>query len=76
MQELIDYVINYVDNNKVGVVYFDLDNFKKVNDVYGYLFGDQLLCDVLLVILSCFEYDQVLVCSGGDEFLVLVFNIL
>ncbi|MBW6054600.1 diguanylate cyclase [Escherichia coli] len=29
MQDLIDHAINHADNNKVGVVYLDLDNFKK-----------------------------------------------
>ncbi|MFP1454618.1 diguanylate cyclase domain-containing protein [Escherichia coli] len=71
MQELIDHAINHADNNKVGVVYLDLDNFKKVNDAYGHLFGDQLLRDVSLAILSCLEHDQVLARPGGDEFLVL-----
>lgn len=71
MQELIDHAINQADNNKVGVVYLDLDNFKKVNDAYGHLFGDQLLRDVSLAILSCLEHDQVLARPGGDEFLVL-----
>lgn len=70
MQDLIDHAINHADNNKVGVVYLDLDNFKKVNDAYGHLFGDQLLRDVSLAILSCLEHDR---CwrVGGDEFLVL-----
>lgn len=74
MQELIDHAINQADNNKVGVVYLDLDNFKKVNDAYGHLFGDQLLRDVSLAILSCLEHDQVLARPGGDEFLVLASN--
>lgn len=74
MQELIDHAINHADNNKVGVVYLDLDNFKKVNDAYGHLFGDQLLRDVSLAILSCLEHDQVLARPGGDEFLVLASN--
>lgn len=29
MQELIDHAINQADDCKVGVVYLDLDNFKK-----------------------------------------------
>ncbi|MBY7413677.1 cyclic di-GMP phosphodiesterase [Escherichia marmotae] len=74
MQELIDHAINQVDESKVGVVYLDLDNFKKVNDAYGHLFGDQLLREVSLAILSCLEPDQVLARSGGDEFLVLAPN--
>ncbi|EEU3950122.1 cyclic di-GMP phosphodiesterase, partial [Escherichia coli] len=74
MQDLIDHAINHADNNKVGVVYLDLDNFKKVNDAYGHLFGDQLLRDVSLAILSCLEHDQVLARPGGDEFLVLASN--
>lgn len=73
MQELIDHAINQADNNKVGVVYLDLDNFKKVNDAYGHLFGDQLLRDVSLAILSCLEHDRYWR-GGGDEFLVLASN--
>lgn len=56
---------------QIGVVYLDLDNFKKVNDAYGHMFGDQLLQAVSLAILSCLDKDQTLARLGGDEFIVL-----
>ncbi|WP_130835103.1 cyclic di-GMP phosphodiesterase [[Erwinia] mediterraneensis] len=56
---------------ETGVVYLDLDNFKKVNDAYGHMFGDQLLQAVSLAILSCLEKNQTLARLGGDEFVVL-----
>ncbi|WP_428943134.1 cyclic di-GMP phosphodiesterase [Pantoea sp. FN060301] len=56
---------------QTGIVYLDLDNFKKVNDAYGHMFGDQLLQAVSLAILSCLEKDQTLARLGGDEFIVL-----
>ncbi len=56
---------------QIGLVYFDLDNFKKVNDAYGHVFGDQLLQSVALSILSCLEEGQTLARLGGDEFIVL-----
>lgn len=55
----------------VGLVYLDLDNFKKVNDAYGHMFGDQLLKAVSLAILSCLDKAQTLARLGGDEFIVL-----
>lgn len=58
-------------DEQVGLVYFDLDNFKKVNDAYGHVFGDQLLQSVALSILSCLEENQTLARLGGDEFIVL-----
>lgn len=60
--------------NQVGIVYLDLDNFKKVNDAYGHMFGDQLLQSVALSILSCLEEGQTLARLGGDEFIVLATN--
>ncbi|MCP1436702.1 cyclic di-GMP phosphodiesterase Gmr [Erwinia persicina] len=56
---------------QIGIVYLDLDNFKKVNDAYGHMFGDQLLKAVSLAILSCLAKNQTLARLGGDEFLVL-----
>lgn len=55
----------------MGIVYLDLDNFKKINDAYGHMFGDQLLQAVSLALLSCLEEDQLLARLGGDEFIVL-----
>ncbi|BDH45682.1 cyclic di-GMP phosphodiesterase [Salmonella enterica subsp. enterica serovar Choleraesuis] len=55
----------------VGIVYLDLDNFKKVNDAYGHIFGDQLLQAVSLAILSCLDDGHTLARLGGDEFLIL-----
>lgn len=72
IHELIDNAIVQTTNAQVGIVYLDLDNFKKVNDAYGHMFGDQLLQAVALAILSCLDNDQTLARHGGDEFIVLV----
>ncbi|AXF58919.1 cyclic di-GMP phosphodiesterase [Leclercia sp. W6] len=69
--DLISEAIETRGDGQVGVVYLDLDNFKKVNDAYGHMFGDQLLQAVALAILSCLEDGQVLARLGGDEFIVL-----
>ena len=71
IHELISEAIDNAGDSQVGIVYLDLDNFKKVNDAYGHMFGDQLLQSVSLAILSCLEEDQLLARFGGDEFIVL-----
>ncbi|MFK3711289.1 MULTISPECIES: cyclic di-GMP phosphodiesterase [Leclercia] len=71
IHDLISEAIDTRGDTQVGVVYLDLDNFKKVNDAYGHMFGDQLLQAVALAILSCLEDGQVLARLGGDEFIVL-----
>lgn len=71
IHKLIDQAIQNAADSQVGIVYLDLDNFKKINDAYGHLFGDQLLQAVALAILSCLEDEQVLARLGSDEFVVL-----
>ena len=71
IHELISDAITARGDTQVGVVYLDLDNFKKVNDAYGHMFGDQLLQAVALAILSCLDEGQTLARLGGDEFIVL-----
>ncbi|HAZ77451.1 MAG TPA: cyclic di-GMP phosphodiesterase [Enterobacteriaceae bacterium] len=71
INELTSDAIAKRGDSQVGIVYLDLDNFKKVNDAYGHMFGDQLLQAVALAILSCLDEGQVLARLGGDEFIVL-----
>ncbi|HKM98418.1 MAG TPA: cyclic di-GMP phosphodiesterase [Buttiauxella sp.] len=71
INDLITSAIDKRAESQVGIVYLDLDNFKKVNDAYGHMFGDQLLQAVSLAILSCLDDGQILARLGGDEFIVL-----
>lgn len=74
IHELISNAIDNRGDTQIGIVYLDLDNFKKVNDAYGHMFGDQLLQAVALAILSCLDEGQTLARLGGDEFIVLATN--
>ncbi|MDN7797077.1 MULTISPECIES: cyclic di-GMP phosphodiesterase [Burkholderia cepacia complex] len=56
----------------VGILFLDLDNFKKINDHYGHVFGDRLLKDVSVAIATCLNKGDTLGRVSGDEFVVLV----
>ncbi|ACC74359.1 cyclic di-GMP phosphodiesterase [Paraburkholderia phymatum] len=57
--------------NAVGILFLDLDNFKKVNDHYGHVFGDRLIQDVSSAVRECLDGADTLARLGGDEFIVL-----
>ena len=59
------------EGGRGGVLFLDLDNFKRINDHYGHGFGDQLLKAVALAISGCLAEGQTLARLGGDEFIVL-----
>lgn len=50
----------------------DIDKFKQINDTFGHLQGDQILCQVAQVLLSSFRADDIVGRPGGDEFLVYI----
>lgn len=58
--------------NSAGVVMIDLDDFKLYNDIYGHDMGDQVLCIVADVIKNCIRKTDKLIRYGGDEFLLIL----
>jgi diguanylate cyclase (GGDEF)-like protein len=61
--------------NRVGIVLFDVDEFKAINDTYGHLMGDRVLKDVGALFLRRTRTDDVIARFGGDEFVLLVLNL-
>lgn len=62
----------------VGVLMVDLDHFKLVNDVYGHLFGDEVLIHIAITISGELRRDDLIGRSdlvgrfGGEEFVALL----
>ncbi len=54
------------------IAYFDLDNFKQVNDQFGHSVGNELLRVVVATILGTLRSTDVVARLGGDEFALLL----
>jgi diguanylate cyclase (GGDEF)-like protein len=59
-------------DRQFAVVFLDLDNFKHVNDEFGHLIGDNVLCEAARRIAGCLREGDHVVRYGGDEFVVLI----
>ncbi|MBN2041753.1 MAG: GGDEF domain-containing protein [Spirochaetes bacterium] len=63
-------------NRSVGIIYFDLDDFKYVNDTYGHAVGDSTLCAVAERIRRYLRTDDLAARLGGDEFTIMIDNVI
>ena len=57
---------------RLGVIFIDIDNMKRFNDVFGHACGDLAIQSVSRAIRQCCAGDAVPVRYGGDEFLVVM----
>lgn len=57
---------------QLGVLFCDLDYFKKVNDSHGHAAGDQVLWETARRISAAVRPQDVVTRSGGEEFVVLL----
>ncbi len=61
-----------VGGSRCGVLFCDLDGFKRANDTHGHEVGDLILRDVARRLLDVTGADDVVGRFGGDEFVVLL----
>jgi len=72
MTRIKSFVDRY--NTPAALVFFDLNNFKPVNDKFGHAAGDQVLQRIAEVLLANTRDSDVVGRLGGDEFGVILVN--
>ena len=62
-------------NDNLGVILFDIDDFKKYNDKYSHPEGDKALKEVISIVFNNINKErEMLFRYGGEEFVILIPN--
>lgn len=70
--ELMEYEILRLkrESSSFSIAYFDVDNFKQVNDQHGHRKGDELLKSIVTSLTHNLRKTDVIARMGGDEFII------
>jgi len=73
---IFNALIKQVDakEEKLSLLYIDIDFFKKINDRYGHIKGDEILKQLGEVLKNCTKSYDVVSRNGGEEFTVLLLD--
>lgn len=58
-----------------GVIFFDIDDFKKINDCYSHLTGDRMLKMIATTLRESIRSFDIIARWGGEEFIVVLSNV-
>lgn len=72
LEEAVSHGSRY--NDRLALLYIDLDGFKQTNDAFGHQIGDILLCHVADCLRKICRKSDTVARLGGDEFALLLPN--
>lgn len=72
--EKIERLLKRKQHQEIGLLLFDVDNFKQVNDQYGHLKGDMILVELAKILERLAHKEGFVVRFGGDEFAIVIKN--
>jgi len=66
----------YIDSRQtpLSLILFDVDNFKKINDVYGHNAGDAVLVSISGILKLLLSEEDIISRWGGEEIMVCLPN--
>ena len=74
--KLRHYLNDFVfGKDNFALIFFDIDNFKEINDTYGHVVGDLILKKIAEIMKKSVRAEDLIARYGGDEFIVAVFQV-
>lgn len=70
----VERMINLYHDDPFAIVMIDLDNFKRVNDVYGHQYGDEVLIRTSNIINDNIDEKSIFARYGGEELIIYINN--
>ena len=74
LQEILELEIqrSLTSKSPLSVMMIDIDDFKRINDSHGHLFGDRVIKETAETLSANVRSDDILGRYGGDEFVVIM----
>ena len=74
IERFLENTLQSNQNNTTHIIYFDFNNFKPFNDVYGFRLGDRAILIFSELLQKRYPKDSFVAHIGGDDFFVALIN--
>lgn len=77
LEKTIQKMINQnLDEQKFAMIYFDIDEFRHINETRGHIIGDMLIKQIARRLNDIVQEDAFIARMGGDEFVIILKHII